>query len=60
MKKISMKEKVCKMMNMMIALTQMELIRQYNEYDENKLLFWVICNVFSLFSLIKLNMYIIT
>ena len=27
----------------------MELIRQDDEYDEKKLLLWVICNVLSLF-----------
>ena len=27
----------------------MKLIRQDDEYDENKLLYWVICNVLSLF-----------
>ena len=36
MKKILMKKLVCKMINMMIALTQMGLSSQY---DENKLLF---------------------
>ena len=36
MKKISMKEKVSKMINMMIALTQMKLISQYDEYVEKK------------------------
>ena len=39
MKKISIKEKVCKMINMMIALAQMKLISQYDEYVEKKLLF---------------------
>ena len=37
----------------------MELIRQDDEYDENKLLFWVICHVLSLLSLINLNVYVI-
>ena len=36
-----------------------ELIRQGEEYDENKLLFWVICHVLSFLSLVNLNMYII-
>ena len=44
-------------MNMMITFTQMELIRQY---DEKKLLFWIICNVLSLLSLINLNQYVIS
>ena len=44
------------MMNMMIALTYIELIGQY---DEKKLLFWIICNVLSLLSLINLNVYVI-
>ena len=47
------------MMNMMIRLTQMELYSQDNEYDKNKLLFWVICNVLSFLSLINLNGYVI-
>ena len=46
-------------MNMMIALIQMELIGQDDEYDKNKLLFWVICDVLLFLSLINLNMYII-
>ena len=44
-KKIAMNKEVCKITNMMIILTYMELIRQY---DENKLLFWAICNVLSI------------
>ena len=44
-KKIAMNKEVCKITNMMITLTYMELIRQY---DENKLLFWAICNVLSI------------
>ena len=39
-KKIAMNKEVCKITNMMITLTYMELIGQY---DENKLLFWAIC-----------------
>ena len=46
-------------MNMMITLIQMELIGQDDEYDKNKLLFWVICDVLLFLSLINLNMYII-
>ena len=37
----------------------MELIGQDDEYDKNKLLFWVICDVLLFLSLINLNMYII-
>ena len=44
-KKIAMNKEVCKITNMMITLTYMELIGQY---DENKLLFWAICNVLSI------------
>ena len=32
-------------MNIMITLTLMKLIKQDDEYNEKKLIFWVICNV---------------
>ena len=38
--------------NMMIELTQMRLIRQYDD-------FWVICNILSLLNLSNLNVYVI-
>ena len=44
-KKIAMNKEACKITNMMMTLTYMELIRQY---DENKLLFWAICNVLTI------------
>ena len=47
------------MVNMMITLIWMELIGQDDEYDKNKLLFQVICDVLLFLSLINLNMYII-
>ena len=34
------------MMNMTITLILTELVRQDDEYDENKLWFWVICHVY--------------
>ena len=46
-------------MNMIITLTQMELIRQDDEDGEKKLLFWVICNILSHLGIINLNMYVI-
>jgi len=36
----------------------MELIKQDDEYDENKLLFWLICYVLSLLNFINLNVYV--
>ena len=33
--------------------------RQFDEYDENKLLFWIICNILSLLNLSNLNVYVI-
>ena len=56
MKKLSIKKKIWKMLNMMITLTYMELISQD---DENILLFWFIYNVLSLLSLINLNVLVI-
>ena len=56
MKKLSIKKKIWKMLNMMITLTYMELISQD---DENILLFWFIYNVLSLLSLINLNVHVI-
>ena len=56
MKKLSIKKKFWKMLNMMITLTYMELISQD---DENILLFWFIYNVLSLLSLINLNVLVI-
>ena len=47
------------MMNMMITLIWMELIGQDDEYDKNKLLFQVICDVLLFLSLINLIIYII-
>ena len=44
---------------MTIELTKMGLIRQFDTYDENKLLFWVICNILSLLNLSNLNVYVI-
>ena len=38
----------------------MELIRQDDEYSENKLLFWVIVHILLFLSLFNLSMYIIT
>ena len=55
-KKLSIKKKIWKMLNMMITLTYMELISQD---DENILLFWFIYNVLSLLSLINLNVHVI-
>ena len=46
-------------MNMMTTLTYMKLIRKDDKCDKNKLLFWVICHVLSLLSLINLNVYVI-
>ena len=39
----------------------MKLIRQDDEYDESKLLFWLICHILllSLLNLINLNVYVI-
>ena len=34
------------MMNMTITLIQTELVRQDDEYDGKKLLFWIICHVY--------------
>ena len=56
MRKLSIKKKIWKMLNMMITLTYMELISQD---DENILLFWFIYNVLSLLSLINLNVHVI-
>ena len=56
MRKLSIKKKIWKMLNMMITLTYMELISQD---DENILLFWFIYNVLSLLSLINLNVLVI-
>ena len=56
MKKISMKKELCKILNMMIILTYMELICQDNE---KILLFWFIYHVLSLLSLIYLTMHVI-
>ena len=53
------KIKIKKRENIMITLTQMQLIRQVEEYDENKLFFWLICHILLFLSLINLNMYII-
>ena len=47
-------------MYMITTQTQMVLIRQDDEYDEIKLLFWIICHVLSFFSSINSNMYIIS
>ena len=44
------------MINMMIALTQMELIMQN---DDKSLLFWLIYHVLLLLSLNNLNVYVI-
>ena len=38
----------------------MELIRQDDEYYENKLLFWIICHILLFLSLINLIMYIVS
>ena len=44
------------MMNMMIALTWMELIRQDNEYDEKIYYFGLFIMYYHILSLINLNM----